>query len=228
MFFSQIKKIYKGYKTWTELLIFIVSLVFAINTLVVTLLELTKKWNSFLLIIIIAALFIFYNFFSKKKSIPNIFMGIALFIFIIGFFISDFHLAWQKSLDSIFAATIEATVDFVGITLLFVVLSFPILLILYSGDLRKKLKENHSFQLIFYILIFIFTGLVFYFSAPILEDQNQNFKFFAEKMIIFIVGFIPIHWFYETIICHFFPERSFIKSYKKIASFIKEVVQTKV
>jgi hypothetical protein len=140
----------------------------------------------------------------------SFFMSIALFIFLGHFFIPSFQSIWQKSLIEAFPDVVEEMAClFIGGAVVISLIFIPPILLFYR--ITKK-TEKITFQK---VLPTVFLAMIIAYFVGILIDR-ADFQALAKKLIIFILGFVPIHWFYELFLGSIFPIKSILMLLKKL------------
>ncbi|MEA3293191.1 MAG: hypothetical protein U9P88_01865 [Patescibacteria group bacterium] len=220
---TYIKNIYKTLNFWIEGVVYVTSIIFAFNLVNHSIFHIRSK-VGFILIILggVFGFLIAVVIYRKKINLAKVFesKGIivsilsktlttsALTIFIGKFFIFELESIWQQVFSINFPEAINQTACyFIAVPILLFSIFVPASLLMLLGIKIGKEKKNPflKYLLILIALIYIvaIACLVGYFV------DEQSFRVFSEKIIIFIVGLIFIHWIYELFTPSSFPFKVF-------------------
>jgi len=163
-----------------------------------------------------------HNFKSKMKhdyagmiSLPPfsiIAMSTALIVFLFHFFNQFANMIWMSSLDRL--PLLMESVGMYFIKILFFIIFFVVIPIFIfmacmylSNKIFPKLKsflKNKKFKILFLILTLIYFLVVIYFLYDFQKNGRlENIPELVKMIMSIIIGFIPIHWFYELFIASF-------------------------
>jgi len=121
-------------------------------------------------------------------------MSAGLGLFIAGLFIESFADAWQRSLQLLPYVFSELGLYFVLLPVFMVLLFAPVVIILiYVSKLKIKYPKAISiFLAVIYALFITFLLIKTLGEVDLTEGPS--------KVMAFILGFIPLHWFFEIFV----------------------------
>jgi len=234
---SYIDAVNRGYKIWTGAMIYVASFLFAFKVAATAFTPFLLEGFNFLILIgagVLSSVVSFLLYKRTPKRFPlwdhflklkirslydflfppfsTFLMSVALFTFISHFSSPSFQVVWQKSLEEFPEIVENIAFYFVALVVFMLIIFVPPILLLVYGT--KKEKRIHFSKSVAIIVSFIYAIVVSYWIRPL---DEETMHIFAEKIVIFFLGFIPLHWFFELYIHSIFPIKG-IKTFFKEAS----------
>lgn len=173
--------------------------------------------GGFLFIVLGIALFLISYIFSKKRPtallakyastserhlithppLPNIFMSIALIVYIFHFFSLKADIVWIKSAEELpkIMGNVSA-LSMVPLVLIVIAIIYVILKYIYS-ILTLFIKSDNFKKNIFIFISLVFVFILYHFTFIVFGGDINKISI---GLINYIVGFMPIFWFYELFI----------------------------
>jgi len=136
-------------------------------------------------------------------------MSIALLVFLFHFFNPLANMIWMNSLGRLPLLMESTGIYFIEILFFFIVfMAIPIFMLMVFIYLSNKVfhelnsfLKGKKFKVFFLILTLIYFLVIIYFLYDFQRNGRlENIPELAKEIINVIVGFIPIHWFYELFI----------------------------